>query len=127
MKFSVLYMYDIEFTCTVKIHILIKVRKSPGLFVCLFSLTWSREEDREVGMLRPGGRPWRPGGRPSAPGGRPGRPGGPFTRLAILAAWPAWAWACNCISLAMSGLCPPPAAPPPPEAPIAEFRSAIVT
>ena len=50
---------------------------------------WRREEDREVGMLRPGGRPWSawsPGGRPRpAPGGRPGRPGGPETREARLA------------------------------------------
>ena len=96
------------------------------IFTIWALLTWSREEEREVGILRPGGRPCRPGGRPRAPGGRPGRPGGPLTRLAILAAWPAWAWACSCISLAMSGLWPPPP-PPPPEEPIEELRSAIVT
>ena len=80
-------------------------------------------------MLRPGGRPCRPGGRPRAPGGSPGRPGGPggpLTRLAILAACPAWAWACSCINRAMSGR-PPPAPPPPAEEPMEELRSAIVT
>ena len=97
------------------------------IFIIWALFTWSREEEREVGILRPGGRPCRPGGRPRAPGGRPGRPGGPFTRLAILAAWPAWAWACSCINLAMSGLWPPPPPPPPPEEPIAELRSAMVT
>ena len=97
------------------------------IFILRALFTWSSEEESEVGMLRPGGRPWRPGGRPRAPGGRPGRPGGPFTRLARLAAWPAWAWAWSCISLAMSGLWPPATPPPPPEEPMAELRSAMVT